>query len=90
MRFIDEHNSLNRTYKVGLNMFADLTNEQYRAMYLGTRSDAKRRLMKSKVASQRYALKAGDELPDSVDGGKKEPLIPLKIKDLVLIFSFLF
>ncbi|KAH9712070.1 putative cysteine protease RD21B [Citrus sinensis] len=78
LRFIDEHNSLNRTYKVGLNKFADLTNEEYRAMYLGTRSDAKRRLMKSKVASQRYACKAGDELPESVDWREKGAVNPVK------------
>ncbi|KAH9663713.1 putative cysteine protease RD21B [Citrus sinensis] len=78
LRFIDEHNSLNRTYKVGLNKFADLTNEEYRAMYLGTRSDAKRRLMKSKVASQRYAFKAGDELPESVDWREKGAVNPVK------------
>lgn len=68
LRFIDEHNnSENRTYKVGLNRFADLTNEEYRSVYLGTRTDAKRRFMKSKSASQRYMFQAGDRLPKSVD-----------------------
>ncbi|EEF37409.1 cysteine protease, putative [Ricinus communis] len=68
LRFIDEHNnSKNRTYKVGLTRFADLTNEEYRAKFLGTKSDPKRRLMKSKNPSQRYAFKAGDVLPESID-----------------------
>lgn len=51
--FIDEHNSENRTYKVGLNQFADLTNKEYRSMFLGTR------FVKSKIASQRYAIWVG-------------------------------
>ncbi|KAI8019591.1 Oryzain alpha chain [Camellia lanceoleosa] len=45
LKFVDEHNSENRTYKVGMNRFADLTNGEYRSRYLGTRTDAKRRLL---------------------------------------------
>ncbi|XP_041004320.1 cysteine proteinase COT44-like [Juglans microcarpa x Juglans regia] len=67
LRFIEEHNTQNRTYKVGLNRFADLTSEEYRALYLGTRTDPKRRVMKSKNPSQRYAFRAGEKLPASVD-----------------------
>jgi cathepsin L len=78
LRFIDEHNSQNHTYKVGLTKFADLTNEEYRAMFLGTRSDAKRRLMKSKSPSERYAFKAGDKLPESVDWRAKGAVNPIK------------
>lgn len=78
LRFIDEHNSQNRTYKVGLTKFADLTNQEYRAMFLGTRSDPKRRLMKSKNPSERYAYKAGDKLPESVDWRGKGAVNPIK------------
>ncbi|KAI3813373.1 hypothetical protein L1987_18096 [Smallanthus sonchifolius] len=47
LRFIDEHNfSGNRTYTVGLNQFADLTNEEYRSMYLGTKADPYHRIAK--------------------------------------------
>ncbi|KAL3833311.1 hypothetical protein ACJIZ3_008047 [Penstemon smallii] len=68
LNFIDEHNnSGNRTYKLGLNKFADLTNEEYKSLYLGTRTDAKRRFVKSKNASQRYAFQGNDNLLDSVD-----------------------
>ncbi|KAK9284916.1 hypothetical protein L1049_024097 [Liquidambar formosana] len=79
LRFIDEHNALNRPYKVGLNRFADLTNEEYRSMYLGTRTDAKRRFTKSKrVVSDRYAYKAGDKLPESVDWRAAGAVNPVK------------
>jgi hypothetical protein len=67
LKFIDEHNFENRTYRVGLTRFADLTNDEYRAIYLGTRSDPKCRLMKSRNASQRYAFRVGDKLPAAVD-----------------------
>ncbi|OAY33730.1 cysteine proteinase COT44 [Manihot esculenta] len=78
LRFIDEHNSKNRSYKVGLTRFADLTNEEYRAMFLGTKSDPKRRVIKAKNPSRRYAFKATDELPDSVDWRKEGAVNPIK------------
>ena len=57
LKFIDEHNAQNRTYKLGLNRFADLSNEGYRTMYLGTKTDAERRVMKAKNTGNRYAYK---------------------------------
>ncbi|PON67191.1 Cyseine protease [Trema orientale] len=79
LRFIDQHNAeKNRTYKVGLNRFADLTNEEYRAGFLGTRTDAKRRVMKAKNASRRYAFGARDKLPDSVDWRHNGAVNPVK------------
>ncbi|KAK4426391.1 Cysteine proteinase RD21A [Sesamum alatum] len=78
LKFVDEHNSGNRTYKVGLNRFADLTNEEFRAVYMGTRSDAKRRFVKSKNASRRYAFRAGEELPESVDWRERGAVAPIK------------
>lgn len=76
LRFIDEHNAENRTYKVGLNRFADLTNEEYRSMYLGTRTAAKRR--SSNKISDRYAFRVGDPLPESVDWRKKGAVVEVK------------
>lgn len=80
LRFIDEHNSVNRTYKVGLNRFADLSNDEYRYMYLGTKTDAKRRFAKSKTAvTYRYALHKDDhKLPESVDWRKRGAVAPIK------------
>ncbi|OMO74019.1 Peptidase C1A, papain [Corchorus capsularis] len=53
LKFIEEHNSVNRTYKVGLNRFADMTNEEYRAMYLGARVDGKTQRLEGKKTSDR-------------------------------------
>ncbi|KAL2522584.1 Cysteine proteinase RD21a [Forsythia ovata] len=78
LKFIDEHNTENRTYKVGLNQFADMTNEEYRSMLLGTRTESKRRLVKSKNASQRYAIRAGEKLPEYVDWRKRGAVAPVK------------
>lgn len=76
LRFIDERNAENRTYKLGLNRFADLTNEEFRAKYLGAKIDHKRRVAKTK--SNRYAPRVGDKLPDSVDWREEGAVVQVK------------
>ncbi|KAL8030018.1 hypothetical protein ABFX02_14G260500 [Erythranthe guttata] len=77
LRYIDEQNAIeNRTYKLGLNRFADLTNDEYRKTFLGSRPDGKRRLTGRK--SDRYAPKVGDALPDSIDWREKGAVVPIK------------
>lgn len=77
LKFIDEHNAEKRTYKVGLNRFADLSNEEYRSMYLGFRSDSNR-LAKVVTKSNRYAASVGDNLPESVDWRKQGAVAQVK------------
>ncbi|XP_044511549.1 cysteine proteinase RD21A-like [Mangifera indica] len=77
LRFIDEHNSEKRTYKVGLNRFADLTNEEYRSKYLGARTGFRKNSLKSK-ASDRYQPRVGEELPDFVDWRKEGAVVDVK------------
>lgn len=72
LRFIDEHNAQDLSFKLGLNRFADLTNEEYRAKYLGTKVSGKKKV------SQRYAPRLGEELPDSVDWRKKGAVLAVK------------
>ncbi|XP_047316363.1 low-temperature-induced cysteine proteinase-like [Impatiens glandulifera] len=78
LHFINDHNADNHTYKLGLTRFADLTNEEYRSMYLGGRFENHRRLS-SLRSSDRYLPKVGDSLPESVDW-RKEGAVP-EIKD---------
>ncbi|KAK3007345.1 hypothetical protein RJ639_016829 [Escallonia herrerae] len=75
--FIDEQNAANRSFKLGLNRFADLTNEEYRSMYSGTKIDSKKRLANGR-RSDRYAPRADDSLPESVDWRSKGAVAPVK------------
>ncbi|KAG9152113.1 hypothetical protein Leryth_017671 [Lithospermum erythrorhizon] len=74
LMFIDEHNSQDKNYKLGLNRFADLTNEEYRNMYVGGRMNRK----KVGTKNQRYGFQAGDELPEAVDWRQKGAVAPVK------------
>ncbi|RAL40557.1 hypothetical protein DM860_006627 [Cuscuta australis] len=77
LKYIDEQNSAeNRTYKLGLNRFADITNEEYRTGYLGTKRDARRKILKGQ--SNRYAPVEGETLPDSVDWRQKGAVVDVK------------
>ncbi|KAK6130863.1 hypothetical protein DH2020_035381 [Rehmannia glutinosa] len=77
LRYIDEQNAVaDRSYKLGLNRFADLTNEEYRKTYLGVRPDGKRRLTGAK--SDRYEPILGDSLPDSIDWREKGAVVAVK------------
>ncbi|KAI5656734.1 hypothetical protein M9H77_25527 [Catharanthus roseus] len=75
LRFIDEQNSIaNRTYKLGLNRFADLTIDEYRSMYLGTRTvtEGEERI------SDRYLPTASDSLQESIDWRERGAVNPVK------------
>lgn len=78
LRFVDEHNSVERSYKVGLNKFADLTNDQFRALYLGTRKRDKNARLGKNLKSDRYLFKDGDDLPDLVDWRANGAVVPVK------------
>ncbi|CAA6662242.1 unnamed protein product [Spirodela intermedia] len=67
LRFVDDHNrpGNNNTYTVGLNQFADLSDEEFRSMYLGPPLNLS--AMPSPPVSKRYIPKRGQYLPTSVD-----------------------
>ncbi|XP_076941284.1 cysteine proteinase mucunain-like [Bidens hawaiensis] len=69
LKFIDEHNAGDHPYKLGVNKFADLTNEEYRTIYTGVKKidGKKKKTLLNKVKSDRYAFRSGDSLPDAVD-----------------------
>ncbi|XP_057502568.1 actinidain-like [Actinidia eriantha] len=74
LRFVDEHNAdVNRSYRVGLNQFSDLTVEEYQSIYLGNRFNPRR----TKV-SDRYEPRVGDQLPDSIDWRAKGAVLGIK------------
>ncbi|XP_068655965.1 cysteine proteinase mucunain-like [Aristolochia californica] len=76
LRFIDEQNAGNHTYKLGLNRFADLTNDEYRSTYLGAKPSPRNGLSRPK--SDRYSYKEGEGLPDFVDWRDKGAVAPVK------------
>ncbi|KAI4330774.1 hypothetical protein MLD38_029027 [Melastoma candidum] len=79
LRFVDESIAVeNRTSRLGMNKFADLTNEEYRATFLGTRSDPRRGVAKASRASYRYAARPGDMLPSMVDWRTRGAVNPVK------------
>ncbi|KAH9695417.1 cysteine proteinase RD21A [Citrus sinensis] len=81
LKFVNEHNAVARTYKVGLNKFADLTNDEFRNMYLGAKMERKKALRAGNgnaKSSDRYVYKHGDALPESVDWRAKGAVGPVK------------
>ncbi|XP_028767656.1 probable cysteine protease RD21B [Neltuma alba] len=79
LNFIDEHNMVeNRSFNLGLTRFADLTNDEFRSMYLGAKMNRSTRLLSGSRRSDRYAYRAGDQLPDTVDWRAKGAVVPVK------------
>uniref|UniRef100_A0A1D1Y238 Cysteine proteinase RD21a n=1 Tax=Anthurium amnicola TaxID=1678845 RepID=A0A1D1Y238_9ARAE len=80
--FIDEHNNPNNnhTFTVGLNNFADLTNEEYQSTYLNTQINMSELL--SMPISKRYQVNQGDNLPYYVDWRYNGAVGPVKFQGI--------
>ncbi|RDX90008.1 Oryzain alpha chain, partial [Mucuna pruriens] len=80
LRFIEEHNNGegNNEFKLGLNKFADLTNEEYRATYLGIRRRRTEKVNLREKINRRYAYRDEEELPTMVDWREKGAVSPIK------------
>ncbi|KAF8085327.1 hypothetical protein N665_0671s0006 [Sinapis alba] len=81
LRFIDLHNENNKnaTYKLGLTIFADLTNDEYRRLYLGARTEPVRRITKAKNVNLKYSAAVNDvEVPETVDWRQKGAVNAIK------------
>ncbi|KAL0743204.1 hypothetical protein Bca4012_084717 [Brassica carinata] len=75
LKLIEAHNSVpDRTYELGLTRFADLTDDEFRAIHLR----GKMVRTSDPVIGDRYLYKEGDVLPDEVDWREKGALVPVK------------
>lgn len=76
LKLIDEHNSVpDRSNDLGLTRFADLTDDEFRAIHLRGKME---RLRSDPVIGDRYLYKEGDVLPDEVDWREKGAVVPVK------------
>ncbi|KAF8769219.1 hypothetical protein HU200_006723 [Digitaria exilis] len=77
LRFVDAHNARagEHGYTLGMNQFADLTNEEFRAAYLGAALSAQ---AGNGTVGERYRHDGVEALPDSVDWREKGAIAPIK------------
>ena len=80
LRFIDEHNrpENNHSFSLGLNRFADLTNEEFRSLYLGVKPGQNRPSRLNRAPNDRYRFVGGEDLPEAVDWVEKGAVAPVK------------
>jgi hypothetical protein len=78
LRYVDRHNAAAdagvHSFRLGLNRFADLTNDEYRATYLGVKNKPQR----DNKLSARYHADGNEALPDSVDWRTKGAVAEIK------------
>lgn len=70
LRYIAEQNEAVSTYSLGLNKFADMSHEEFKAQYLGARMDLSRRQLRS-GNSKSFKYANVESVPDSVDWRKE-------------------
>uniref|UniRef100_A0A0D3G1H2 Oryzain beta chain n=3 Tax=Oryza TaxID=4527 RepID=A0A0D3G1H2_9ORYZ len=76
LKFVDAHNARadeRGGFRLGMNRFADLTNEEFRATFLGAKVAER-----SRAAGERYRHDGVEELPESVDWREKGAVAPVK------------
>jgi hypothetical protein len=75
LRFVDAHNARAdyHGYRLGMNAFADLTNDEFRARYLGAIP-----VRRSRAAGERYRHDGVEDLPAAVDWRDKGAVAPVK------------
>ncbi|KAJ3678419.1 hypothetical protein LUZ60_002222 [Juncus effusus] len=73
--FVDAHNAKpDRTYSLGLNRFADMTNEEFRKVHLGLKMDGSER--KNRVVGEDNGV--DEDLPESIDWRARGAVAPVK------------
>ncbi|OEL32732.1 Cysteine protease 1 [Dichanthelium oligosanthes] len=78
LRFVDAHNARAgaRGYRLGLNRFADLTNEEFRAAYLGAGPASI--MGRNATEGERYRYDGVEALPEFVDWRQKGAVAAVK------------
>jgi hypothetical protein len=97
LRFVDAHNARAGAhgFRLGLNRFADLTNEEFRAAYLGAAGAGAGRDRNATATGERYRHDGVEALPEFVDWRQKGAVAPIKNqgqcgnKNMPLYFAFL-
>nr|CAQ00106.1 papain-like cysteine proteinase [Hordeum vulgare subsp. vulgare] len=81
LRFVDAHNARaaagEEGFRLAMNRFADLTNDEFRAAYLGVKGAAERNRA-GRVVGDRYRHDGAEELPEAVDWREKGAVAPVK------------
>lgn len=81
LRFVDAHNARaaagEEGFRLGMNRFADLTNDEFRAAYLGVKGAAERNRA-GRVVGERYRHDGDEKLPEAVDWREKGAVAPVK------------
>lgn len=74
MEYIDKfNNDVNRTFKLGVNKFADLTTEEFHAYYTGFKISTQ----PSSLNATRFRYEAlTEEVPATMDWREREELLP--------------
>ncbi|VAH38642.1 unnamed protein product [Triticum turgidum subsp. durum] len=79
LNFVDAHNARaaagEEGYRLGMNRFADLTNDEFRAAYLGVKAQ---RARPGRMVGERYRHDGAEELPEAVDWREKGAVAPVK------------
>ncbi|KAJ0785442.1 putative actinidain [Helianthus annuus] len=78
LQHVHNTNKMNKPYKLKLNMFADITNHEFRSVYAGSKISHHRMLHGERVGDKSFMYASDDNIPASMDWRKKNAVTPVK------------